>query len=144
MWLPSPLATNTGSAPTDRHARTGELTPPGMTCFARSKIDWLRDMRATLALLLRRDDTGQRVRRVLVRCAVDDGLLAGRKLRDRRRDGLHLIGAAGIRIDVRAIVVLFDQAVEDRRELRDGGPVVRLLLEAAHDRAIEIARQRDA
>src|SRR5215831_12785479 len=33
---------NTGSAPTERHARTGELTPPGMTARARSKIDWLR------------------------------------------------------------------------------------------------------
>jgi hypothetical protein len=33
---------NTGSVPTERHARTGELTPPGMTARARSKIDWLR------------------------------------------------------------------------------------------------------
>src|SRR5580693_4824477 len=49
MWLPSPLATNTGSTPTERHARTGELTPPGMTCFARSKICAERDMRCTLA-----------------------------------------------------------------------------------------------
>src|SRR5258705_13765609 len=38
---PSPCATNTGSTPTDRHARTGELTPPGITCFARWKIAWL-------------------------------------------------------------------------------------------------------
>src|SRR5262249_3043842 len=41
---PSPCATNTGSTPTLRHARTGEFTPPGITCFARSKIAWLRWM----------------------------------------------------------------------------------------------------
>src|ERR1700733_5703656 len=59
MWLPSPLATNTGSTPTERHARTGELTPPGMTCFARSKISAERDMRETLARAqLGRDRTG--------------------------------------------------------------------------------------
>src|SRR5207249_7362757 len=44
MVAPSPWATNTGSTPTDRHARTGELTPPGMTCLARSKIAWLREI----------------------------------------------------------------------------------------------------
>src|SRR5687768_2765088 len=33
---------NTGSAPTDRQARTGEFTPPGMIALARSKISWLR------------------------------------------------------------------------------------------------------
>src|SRR5215470_3353540 len=42
MREPRPLATNTGSAPTERHARTGELTPPGLTARARSKMDWLR------------------------------------------------------------------------------------------------------
>ena len=31
---PSALATNSGSQPTDLQARTGELTPPGMTCRA--------------------------------------------------------------------------------------------------------------
>ena len=36
---PSPCATNTRVPPTERHARTGELTPPGMTPRARSKID---------------------------------------------------------------------------------------------------------
>ncbi|GLC91581.1 hypothetical protein Tamer19_09890 [Cupriavidus sp. TA19] len=30
--------------PTERKARTGELTPPGMVCWARSKSCWLRDM----------------------------------------------------------------------------------------------------
>src|ERR1043165_268607 len=39
---PRPLAMNTGSVPTDRHARTGEFTPPGMIALARSKMDWLR------------------------------------------------------------------------------------------------------
>src|SRR3569623_757583 len=39
---PSPCAMNTGSQPTLRHARTGELTPPGITRFARSKMAWLR------------------------------------------------------------------------------------------------------
>src|SRR4029079_1539828 len=39
---PRPLAMKTGSAPTERHARTGEFTPPGMIAFARSKMDWLR------------------------------------------------------------------------------------------------------
>src|SRR5215471_6179675 len=33
-----------GVPPTERKARTGELTPPGMVCWARSKSCWLRDM----------------------------------------------------------------------------------------------------
>jgi hypothetical protein len=39
---PRPLVMNTGSTPTERHARTGEFTPPGMIARARSKMDWLR------------------------------------------------------------------------------------------------------
>src|SRR6185295_10517714 len=45
MALPSPWATNTGSTPTERQARTGELTPPGMTCWARANSAWLAAMR---------------------------------------------------------------------------------------------------
>src|SRR5688572_28299829 len=46
---------NTGSPPTERHARTGEFTPPGMTPCARSKISWLRliDIARTVAHRLR-------------------------------------------------------------------------------------------
>src|SRR5579883_21440 len=37
MWEPSPRAMNGGLPPTLRKARTGELTPPGINCRARSK-----------------------------------------------------------------------------------------------------------
>ena len=37
MRLPDPWAANTGVRPTDRNARTGLLTPPGIDRFARSK-----------------------------------------------------------------------------------------------------------
>src|SRR5262245_64663427 len=42
MWAPSPRRTNSGSPPTLRNARTGELTPPGMRCAARSNSARLR------------------------------------------------------------------------------------------------------
>src|SRR3954465_4033644 len=35
MREPSPRAIKTGSPPTDLNARTGESTPPGITCSAR-------------------------------------------------------------------------------------------------------------
>src|ERR1051325_8029142 len=38
MREPSPRAMNSGFPPTLRNARTGELTPPGINCCARSKI----------------------------------------------------------------------------------------------------------
>src|SRR5215468_1101907 len=36
MWAPSPRPMNSGSPPTERKARTGELTPPGIDFWARS------------------------------------------------------------------------------------------------------------
>src|SRR5688500_16267497 len=39
---PSPVAADAAAAPTDRHARTGGRTQPGLTCSARSKLDCLR------------------------------------------------------------------------------------------------------
>src|SRR3954453_11407747 len=39
---PDPDATNTGSRPIERIARTGEFTPPGRTAWARSKRGVLR------------------------------------------------------------------------------------------------------
>src|SRR5512133_1743308 len=36
MWAPLARPMNSGSPPTERKARTGELTPPGMDFFARS------------------------------------------------------------------------------------------------------------
>src|SRR5262245_61184656 len=41
MTSPSPWATKIGSAPTERQARTGELTPPGMTFWARANSELL-------------------------------------------------------------------------------------------------------
>jgi hypothetical protein len=38
---PLPEAMNRGVPPTDPKARTGELTPPGITSRARSKSCWL-------------------------------------------------------------------------------------------------------
>jgi hypothetical protein len=35
---PDALRTNSGSQPTERHALTGELTPPGMSVFAWEKV----------------------------------------------------------------------------------------------------------
>src|SRR5262245_17806716 len=48
---PHALAMKRGSPPTARKARTGLLTPPGMTARARSKraLDWGSDMRPLIA-----------------------------------------------------------------------------------------------
>src|SRR5437870_5787315 len=71
MYAPSPWAMNTGSAPTDLHARTGEFTPPGITARARSKIAWLRwiDIAGTYTIVVRgrHATTG-----------LDDGVVLGR------------------------------------------------------------------
>src|SRR5579884_2532094 len=50
---PSARAMNTGSAPTERKARTGEFTPPGMDFFARSNRSLLV-LRFTAVFLFRR------------------------------------------------------------------------------------------
>ncbi len=72
MYAPSPWTTKIGSAPTERHARTGELTPPGITACARSKMAWLRsvDIARTYTIVIRRRDAqphsaGDPVRRVV-------------------------------------------------------------------------------
>src|SRR5262249_45803082 len=42
---PSPLLKKMGAPPTARKARTGEFTPPGMSCRALANSSWLRDWR---------------------------------------------------------------------------------------------------
>src|SRR4051812_39696356 len=99
---PSPRAATTGSPPTARNARTGELTPPGNSSRARAIIssertlatvaadrhlpDWKLTMRAApLRRGGRQSDTDQRCLKIVV---VDDFLHC--HFRDRSRDE-HLV-----------------------------------------------------
>src|SRR5205814_2144378 len=96
---PRPRVKKTGSPPTARNARTGELTPPGMLRLARSNSSELRALGPTFRLSV---GTGLRVRHFLVVSLVggfvDDALFLGQRLRlalglrrkDRRVDLLAL------------------------------------------------------
>src|SRR5512140_1210636 len=62
MRAPSAWSTKKGSPPTPRKARTGEFTPPGISCCARWKSSALRSVFMSVSVL----DAGDEV---VLRCA---------------------------------------------------------------------------
>src|SRR6201996_901298 len=141
MYAPSPRAMKRGVPPTARNARTGELTPPGMTFWARSN-------NASLVDTARASDFGRVVRQRLFDRLVAFLVLAGRQRPEEavRHDAAHAGAEAGVQALVEELQRLADGRLQLGRGAQQGGHRGRQRVAGADEGGFEhlelLARQR--